>query len=225
MTRPSSFRGMVFDMDGVIVDGEAAWHRLYERGDFLAAIAPEWSPESADDLTGLSLPDLHRTLTERFGATLSYADFLARFHDVGERIYRDEAALMPGARATIRELRDRGVQLAVASNSPRAWIDITLERFVLADCFVARVSSDDVSVGKPAPEVYEEAVRQLGMEAAECCAVEDTDIGVEAAVVAGLYAIGFRHADNAEQSFAAAHRVVASLSDVLEVAAPRRRDG
>lgn len=218
----SRFRAIVFDMDGVIVNGEAAWHELYARGDFLAPIAPFWTPEDADALTGLSLPDLHRTLTERFGTRLSYPDFLKRFHNAGEAIYRDEAALMPGAGTTIRKLHERGLRLAVASNSPRAWIDITLERFGLEDCFAIRVSSDEVAAGKPAPEIYEEAVRRLGMGLSVCLAVEDTDIGVEAAVAAGLYVIGFRHADNAEQGFGAAHRVVTSLSHVLEVAAPER---
>ena len=79
--------------------------------------------------------------------------------------YRRELPLLPGAREAVERLAAR-VPLALASSSNREVIDLVLERMGVTDRFVATVSSEEVERGKPAPDVYLEALRRLGMPSA-----------------------------------------------------------
>ncbi|MFQ5796286.1 MAG: HAD family hydrolase [Candidatus Bipolaricaulia bacterium] len=210
-------QAMVFDMDGVLVDGEKVWLDVYEEGEFLTSIAPDWSPEHKQDLIGLSVPALHRLLCDRFGVTLSLEHFRQYYNEVGREIYAERTVLMPKVQKTLSGLRQRDIPLGLASNSPREWIDITLERFELKPCFAAVVSGEEVARGKPAPDIYLEVVGRLGKRPRFCWAVEDTDIGVKVAKQAGLYTIGYRseHNHNHEQELDHADQILYDLSALL----------
>lgn len=100
--------------------------------------------------------------------------------------YRRGIALIPGARGLLRRLDAAGIPLAVASSSPRAWVDAGLEGAGLAGYARHSVSGDEVAAGKPDPGIYLEAARGLGAEPAECIAVEDAAAGVASARAAGM---------------------------------------
>jgi HAD superfamily hydrolase (TIGR01509 family) len=96
--------------------------------------------------------------------------------------------LLPGAAETVHALSGRW-PLGLASSSNREIIDLVLDLAGLADSFVATVSSEEVDRGKPAPDVYLETARCVGVQADRCVAIEDSSNGLRAAVAAGMAVI------------------------------------
>ena len=109
-----------------------------------------------------------------------------------------------------------GYRLAVASSSNRELIDAVLDRLELTSAFEVTVSSEEVARGKPAPDVYLEAARRLGVSPSACVAIEDSASGVRAAHAAGMRVIAYpnRHYPPADSVLALADVVVRSLEDV-----------
>ena len=105
-----------------------------------------------------------------------------------ELLYRAGLPLLPGAREAVDALRRRW-PLGLASSSNREIIDLVLDLSGLADAFAATVSSDEVRLGKPAPDVYLEAARRLGVAPGRCVAIEDSSNGLRAAAAAGMAVI------------------------------------
>ena len=100
--------------------------------------------------------------------------------------YRERLPLLPGAREAVERIGAR-YPLGLASSSNRPVIDLVLERMGVADRFRATVSSEEVARGKPAPDVYQEVVRRLGV--ADAAAIEDSEAGIRSAHAAGLRVI------------------------------------
>jgi HAD superfamily hydrolase (TIGR01509 family) len=123
--------------------------------------------------------------------------------------------LVDGAVAAVERLAAR-YRLALASSSNRALIDAVLELAGLARYFQVTVSSEEVARGKPAPDVYLEAARRLGVEPARCAAVEDSHAGIRAAQAAGMRVIAIPNAAYPpdEESLALADATIASLDEL-----------
>src|SRR4051812_48343337 len=99
--------------------------------------------------------------------------------------YREGVPLLPGATDAVRALAGRWT-LGLASSANREIIELVLDEAGLAGDFAAVVSSEEVERGKPAPDVYLEAARRLGVEAGRCVAVEDSSNGLRSAHAAGM---------------------------------------
>ena len=193
-------RAIIFDMDGVIVNSEVAWHGIeYER---YRELIPGWTLANHGDLTGMSLMDSHRLLGEKYGLDITWDDYLSYYDEAAKEVYGKRCDLIPGCMELLGELGDRGIPMGLASSSSHNWIGMVFERFPLQDFFDCVVSSGDVDgKGKPAPDVYLETVRRMGrrqrgLRAGDCAAMEDSRNGLRAALDAGLYSIGFRNGNN-----------------------------
>ncbi len=206
-------RAMIFDMDGVLVDSEIAWHEIeYER---YSELIPGWTLECHRDLTGLALRDSHRLFREKYGLDMTWKDYHAFYEGAAREVYLDRCDMIPGSMDMLEELHDRGVPMGLASSSPHSWIDMVLGRFSIRELFECAVSADDTGgKGKPCPDVYLEAVGRMGkatvvsdrggirepgtsaLRARDCAALEDSCNGLMAARQAGLFSMGFRNGDN-----------------------------
>lgn len=207
--------GVVFDLDGVLVDSEHLWERGWAT--FAADNDRSWTPADTAACQGRSTPEWAAHLAELTGrpAQVAAAEVVAsvvRAHEAGQ------APLMPGARRLVESVAAR-VPVALASSSPRAVIDVVMAGTGLGAAFGATVSSAEVARGKPSPDVYREAVRRLGIDADGSHAVEDSSNGVRAAAAAGLTVIAVptpRYPLDADAAGRAA-RVVADRDEVLAV--------
>jgi HAD superfamily hydrolase (TIGR01509 family) len=189
---------IIFDMDGVIVDSEAQWKAQEET--FFRAAVPAWRAEHHERIVGLGVEDVYHFLVREFGLKMPLADYLARSEEVAREVYLKKVAIADGFRELLADLRRREVPTAIASSSPRRWIDLVVNRFELAPHFDAIVSADDVGGRtKPAPDIYLEAVGRLARASAECLAIEDSAVGVRAAKAAGLICAALRTPHNADQ--------------------------
>ncbi|SDR16049.1 HAD family hydrolase [Thermostaphylospora chromogena] len=180
--------GVVFDMDGVIVESEHLWEIAWR--DFSESRGRPWSLSDTLAVQGMSAPEWAAYLAEHVGAP-GDAD-VARAHCVSDlvgRIEGGEAKLLPGARELVTEV-SRRVPIALASSAARDVIDAVLGHYDLAGLFTATVSSEEVPRGKPSPDVYLAAVGKLGITPDTGLAVEDSSNGIRAAHAAGLLVVG-----------------------------------
>jgi len=130
--------------------------------------------------------------------------------------YEVDLPVVPGAVDAVRRLAAAGVMLAVASSSNRELIDAVLHRLHLEPLFAVTVSSEEVVRGKPAPDVYVEAARRLGVQSERCAAVEDSASGIRAAHAAGMRVLAYpnRRYPPGDDVLALAEVVLGSLDEL-----------
>jgi HAD superfamily hydrolase (TIGR01509 family) len=147
-----------------------------------------WTDDAQRAMMGMSSPEWAAYLRDELGVDLEGEEIV---REVVERMsagYRESVPLLDGAVAGVRALAGRW-PLGLASSANREIIDLVLEEAGLADAFEVTLSSEEVERGKPAPDVYLEAARRLGVEAASCVAIEDSTNGLRSAHAAGMTVI------------------------------------
>ena len=177
---------VVFDLDGVLIQSEEVWDEV--RGAYVRERSGRWDAELQRALMGLSSVEWSRYLHDVAGVP----DDPETINDEVVRrmlaAYRQRLPLIDGAVAAVQRLAAR-YRLGLASSSNRTLIDAVLDLAGLAEYFQVTASSEEVARGKPAPDVYLEAARRLGVEPARCAAVEDSHAGIRSAKAAGMRVI------------------------------------
>ena len=176
-------RALVFDLDGVLLDSEQVWNQAKE--EVVRERGGRWREEAPRRMMGMSSPEWSRYLHDELGVPLEpdaiYDEVVRRL----ERIYRDRLPLVDGAAEAVERLAE-ALPLGLASSSNREIIDLFLELSGLGSNFAVTISSEEVAQGKPAPDVYLEALRRMGADPAHSIAVEDSDNGIRAAKAARM---------------------------------------
>ncbi len=175
--------GVVFDLDGVLIDSEGAWDAA--RRSVAAQYGGTWRPETTEALQGMSSLEWGRYLHDVVGVDLEVPRIveLVVEHLLGH--YEEDLPLLPGAVEAVRRLAARW-PLGLASSSNRVVIDRVLELSGLQPHFAVAVSSEETARGKPAPDVYLEVMRRMQIPAGRSVAVEDSANGVRSDSAAGL---------------------------------------
>ncbi len=204
---------VIFDLDGVLIDSEQLWNEAKE--EFVRSAGGHWRDEAATAMLGMSSTEWSAYIRDSLGVNLAPEQINAEVVRRMERMYRARLPLLPGAVDAVRAL-GAGWPLALASSSNRELIDLVLELAELADAFAVTVSSEEVPRGKPAPDVYLEAARRLGVQPARCIAIEDSGNGLRAAAAAGtaVIAVPNPHYPPAEDALALAGAVVATVGEL-----------
>ena len=184
-------RAVVFDLDGVILQTEEVWDDV--RGRYVVEQGGRYDADAQRAMMGMSAPEWSRYLGEELGVPGTPEEISADLVRLMVARYREELPLIPGAREAVERLAERW-PLGLASSSNRPLIDAALELAGLSRLFEATVSSEEVARGKPAPDVYLEAARHLGVPATRCAAVEDSHSGIRSAKSAGMLAIAVPNA-------------------------------
>jgi HAD superfamily hydrolase (TIGR01509 family) len=211
---------VVLDLDGVLVDSEEAWDGA--RRALVAERGGEWKEGATEAMLGMSAPEWSAYVRDELGVDLPAEDIDA---DVVRRLldgYREELPLLPGAVEAVRALAGRWT-LGLASSSNAPVIATVLERAGLDDAIAAWVSSEQVARGKPAPDVYLEAARRLGVDPERCVAVEDSSNGLRAAAAAGMavVAVPMRAFPPAPDALALAAVTVDGIAEVTPAVVER----
>lgn len=204
---------VIFDMDGVIVDSEVHWKAV--EADFLSGLVGRWTDEDQSKIIGMSAHDIYKLLQRDYGLTTAVEDFFSYYLDLAKSLYGTRTQPIPGSLELIADLHRAGVPLAVASSSPHDWISIVVDRFNLKPFFRAIVSSDDVGgKGKPAPDIYQHAVKAFGAVTAQTVAIEDSSKGIASAKAAGLQCVGLLNGHNDHQDMSKADLVVSGFESL-----------
>ena len=183
---------VVFDLDGVLVDSERTWDEVRRR--VVAEHGGTWTAEATRAQQGMSTPEWARYLVEELGAKLTPERIAEVVISAMAERYAEGPPVISGAAETVRTVAAR-YPVAIASSSPPVLIKAFLEATELTGLVRVALSSEQVAAGKPAPDVYLEAARQLGVEPSACAAVEDTTNGLRSALAAGMtvYAVPNPH--------------------------------
>jgi HAD superfamily hydrolase (TIGR01509 family) len=174
---------VVFDLDGVLIDSEHVWDEA--RRSLARAHGRQWPDTASRDMMGMSSPEWSRYMHDVVGLAEAPEEISAAVVRRLQDVYRRELPLLGGAVAAVERLAARW-PLGLASSSNRELIDLVLELSSLGRFFRVTVSSEEVARGKPAPDVYLEAAKRLGVGPEECAAVEDSENGIRSAKAAGM---------------------------------------
>jgi len=175
---------VIFDLDGVLVDSETWWDEI--RHAFAAGHDRTWTADDQAAVMGANSRAWAHMMRVRLDLSMDEDEIQERIVEgVVQRYRREGAPEIPGATAAVRRIAATR-PVAVASSAHRAVIDAALAATGLDDVLLVIVSSDEMAHGKPAPDVYLEAARRLGVVPEACLVVEDSLNGVRAGKAAGM---------------------------------------
>lgn len=205
------YRPVVFDCDGVLVDSEElGWSALdtvlrrygasVEEPDKVALAGTSWAADYAYFAERADLPEID-VLSEEVAVVMA---------DLFER----KLSAFEDAIDTLDALQIRGVAMAVASNSNRERLDISLAATSLADFFDHSVAGDEVGRPKPDPDIFLRAAELLGVAASTCVAVEDTPTGIASAKAAGMRVVAVDRGEHTLAELAEADAIVPRLTPI-----------
>ena len=225
LSRPS--RAAIFDMDGVLLDTERFYTEATQQIVGRFGHVFDWSLKS--NMVGRPAIESARYLVGALRLPMSPEDYLAERESMLERLM-PTADAMPGARRLTDALSAAGIPQAVATSSHAHFFELKTARHRdWFRTFAAIVLGDDprVTRGKPAPDIFLVAARELGVEPADCVVVEDSPAGVAAARAAGMQVVGVPYPGLDPEKLSDADLVLATLEGAgpadLGVGGPPRR--
>jgi HAD superfamily hydrolase (TIGR01509 family) len=204
---------VAFDLDGVLIDSEHVWDEA--RQELARERGGRWTETASRDMMGMSSLEWSRYMHDVIGVPDPPEEISAEVVRRLERIYRDQLPLFDGAVEAVERLAARW-PLGLASSSNRELIDLVLELSGMDRFFRATVSSEEVPRGKPAPDVYLDAARRLGVAPERCAAIEDSENGIRSAKAARMRVLAIpnpQYPPN-DEALAAADEVLGSLWDL-----------
>ena len=174
---------VIFDLDGVLLDSEAAWRDA--KRDLVEEWGGVWKDEASRAMLGMSAPEWSVYMRDELKVDRDETEIDA---DVVRRLlagYEERLPLLDGAREAVERLAARW-PLGLASSSNLEVIEVVMESGGFAPYFKTWVSSEEVARGKPAPDVFLEAARRLGVEPEKTVGIEDSHNGILSAKAARM---------------------------------------
>ena len=205
------FQGIIFDMDGVLVDSEPLFLSAMNRLISADGAKPFSDDDYEEYLLGTTVEETWRRVKEMRHLSASITDYVERYDRVVRQLLRDGLSPQPGVTNLLKECIERRLPKAVASSSLRSWVHLKLEAIKLQDAFDVVLGGDDVANGKPDPDIYRLAAQCLGLPPQSCVAIEDSPVGIAAAVASGAYTIAVRTHSTRNMDISQAHTVLDSL--------------
>lgn len=190
-------KAVIFDLDGTLIDSAYVWKRIDE--EFLAKRGFEVPPDYAKKISCLNFQTGALYTIERFGLKERAEDIIDEWFQMAVHEYRYNIKMNKDAARFLRDLKAKGIKLALATASSPALYNAVLENNDVAECFDAFTSTEEVCRSKEHPDVYILAAGKLGCAVSECAVFEDIAEGVISAKSAGFYVcayIGNNKADN-----------------------------
>jgi HAD superfamily hydrolase (TIGR01509 family) len=209
---PPPYQAVIFDMDGVLVDTEPLHLRALNQ--VLAKSGFRISEEENEQLIGTTFQSTWSYLIKRFGLEDKLELYAPAYDEAVLHILNEPLAPAPGSVSLLSELRARATPLALASSSKRLWIDATLRSLGVREYFPIVVSGDDVSHGKPAPDIFLLTATQLGFAPERCLVIEDSPNGIASGRAAGMDVIAVRTPATRRLPLENATTIVDSLEDI-----------
>jgi HAD superfamily hydrolase (TIGR01509 family) len=204
-------RAVVFDLDGLMFDTEALFHRI--SSEVLAARGKSFTPEIMQAMIGRRTSEVAGALKELAGLDEPVEFVLAEMRERFDAEVDRAVHPTPGLFVLIDRVKRRDLPMAVATSSRRSYADRLLTRHGLREQFAFVLAGEDVTRGKPDPEIYRLASDRFGVPARSMMVLEDSPAGLTAATAAGAIAIGVPHEHSPAEALSSAHLIVPRLDD------------
>lgn len=209
-----TFAGIIFDMDGTLVDSEVVWERA--EGEMFAERGLDYSEDVRQQVIGLRLDEFFQRLTKIYGLNERVEDLVAELDRRMLALIPHHVQPKPGAQELIEYVASLGIPYAIASASPMSIITAVVDAMNWRTLIPNLYTADVVPLGKPAPDVYLYACQQLGLAPASALALEDSPNGAKSATSAGMTCYVVPDFHSTPEKFAGiTPHVFANLHDVL----------
>jgi beta-phosphoglucomutase len=203
-------QGIIFDMDGVIVDSEDLHGRAWL--EFAKKYNLNFTMQDSNETIGIT----NFGIFERYFPHFKKDDY-KKLDDEKESMYRelakDELQLLPDVIDLIKSLKTSGFKMIVGSSGNPKNIQFIFDKFDLNQYFVGFVSSHDVTNGKPHPEVFLKSAQKLNLKPDECVVIEDAHHGIDAAISAGIKVIAIT-TTHPKEKLVKANLIVNSIKEI-----------
>ena len=203
-------KAVIFDFDGTIIDTETAWYKVFK--DAYEKYGVDLTLTTYSQCLGTSLQTFnpYTHLSTHHAIPIDLDEFRAMILQNYEKLIEQES-MRPGILNLLQEAKAAGLKIGLASSSHRDWIDKFVEKLNIRDYFECYCTADTVTKVKPDPELYIQALEQLGVKANEAIAIEDSPNGARAAVAAGLHTVVIKNTLTKQLPFSHGHYTIESL--------------
>jgi HAD superfamily hydrolase (TIGR01509 family) len=181
---PPPFYAVTFDLDGVLADSEPWWNQIDAK--LLAEHGVAYRGEYHRNVLGVSYRVAVEFYKNAFHISASVHELMRRRGEIATDFFANRVGLFPTAKATLEQLREMKLQLAVATSSVSASARPFLDRTGIRSLFGVVVTGDEVRQGKPHPDIYLRTAKKLGIAPAACLVIEDALAGIAAAKAANM---------------------------------------
>ena len=164
-------RGVIFDVDGVLLDSMPVWEEIGER--YLKTQGKEAKPGLRDILFPMSLEQAAVYLIREYGLSKRADQVVGEVNDMIRKFYAEEAGLKNGVRSYLEQFQKEQIPMAIATSSGRENVSAALGRLSVLECFQALLTCSEVGSGKDRPKIYLEAARAIGTRPEETWVFED----------------------------------------------------
>ena len=206
-------KAVIFDMDGVIIDSEPIHFEVDMQT--MKDLGCEISVEELEKYVGTTNEYMFTDIKKNYNIRKSVEEIINyNVEMVKNKIIQSNLEPIEGIRELLIDLKNKNIPAAIASSSPKDFIDVVVSKFELQDYFKYIVSGEEVANGKPAPDVYIETAKKLGLSPKDCTVIEDSKNGVLAAKTAGMKCIGFQNSNSGNQDLSKADAIVKSIAEI-----------
>lgn len=206
-----AIRAVVFDFDGLMLNTEDAFEVAGQQ--LLTRRGLVMTDTIRRSMLGRRPVDAFVALKTHTGITDAIEDLMKETEILFDEAARDLLRLMPGLPEVLAEVDRRNLPRAVATSSPREYLHNLLTRFDLIHRFPVTLTAEDVTHGKPHPEIYLAAADRLNVAPQEMLVLEDSETGTRAAAAAGARVVSVPNVHTRDGDFSVSHLVVESLHD------------
>lgn len=212
--KDQAIKGIVFDLDGVMLDSEALSILVWR--DILARYDAHISNEVYESMIGMASMPAAKLVIAETGVPMDAEEILRVHWDMLVEVIEDQAKAEKGLIDLLDAFSDRELPMAVASNSPSQYVHSVLASLKVRDRFLSVICADEITHAKPHPEIYLKAAEAIGIAPEHCLAIEDSPIGLEAALAAGMRCAVIPNHHLKNPDYTGAFGEYASLSNLLE---------
>lgn len=204
-------KGIIFDMDGVIIDSEPLHQKL--EMELLKELGGNMTKEEHNALIGTTDYHMWSILKDKFNIEKSLEEII----DIKRKRFIENihlVKLVDNFEQFIKTLHAKEYILGLASSNNRKIVDLVMDRFKLDRYFKVFISGNDVIHGKPHPEIFLKAVKEMGIKPLDCLVIEDAKNGVVAAKAAGMKCIGLKNPGSGKQDLSQADLVISNFDEL-----------
>ncbi|WP_334309133.1 HAD family hydrolase [Anaerocolumna sp. AGMB13020] len=179
-----NIKAVLFDLDGTLVDSMWLWEDIDK--EYLSRFDITLPDDLQDMIQGMSFSETAVYFKERFLIPHSLEDIKADWNKMAWKKYAEEVPLKEGVLSVLKELRNRGISMGIATSNSKELVELVIGKLGVAKYFSSIRTSCEVAKGKPSPDIYQLVAKDLGAEPAECLVFEDIIAGILAGKSAGM---------------------------------------
>lgn len=177
-------KAVIFDLDGTLVDSMWMWRKIDE--EYLDRFSVPLPENLQREIEGMSFSETAHYFKEHFPIPDSIDDIKRNWNEMAWEKYEKQVPLKPGARTFLKQLREQGISLGIATSNSRELVEMVTRVHGIRDYFSAVITGCDVGKGKPNPEIYLKAAEEMAVKPADCLVFEDIVQGILAGKNAGM---------------------------------------